>query len=55
VGYGFSKGWFDSANRSPEGEGNEVSVSQPLDQEGVSKDVAQAAEVTKEPVHSAAK
>ena len=53
VAYGFSKGWFGSASSSPETEGTKVSVSQPLDKEGVSKDVAQGTEVTKSPAKSA--
>jgi len=55
VAYGFSKGWFSSASPSPEMEGTKVSASQPLDQEGASKEVAPTAEVTKEPANSAAK
>ena len=52
VAYGFSKGWFGSASRSPEVEGTKVSVSQPIDQESASTDAAQVVEVGKQPVRS---
>jgi len=55
VAFGFSKGWFGTSSPSPEMESTKVSTSQPLDQESVSREVVQAAEVTKEPANSATK
>ncbi len=47
VAYGFSKGWFGFASRSPEVESTKVSVSEPLDQQGASKDATHVVEITK--------